>query len=196
MKYGVMKRLIFSSLILATVILGSITSAPAADDIVVSHPNQGFLSHSLYLGAGLGNASYDELNDSDVAFSLFGGIDINEVLAVEAGWTDLGEASKGGNKTSADTLSVGILGKLPLSTDISLFGKVGMARWNYDATISGVSDSASSTDLYYGFGANYDISGQSSVRFGLDLYSMKPGISGISSRDDINMFFVGFTYRP
>lgn len=182
--------------ILITSLCGSLAlsaAAPilAAGDITVSTPHRmpGSMASNLYFGAQLANASYKEADDSSAAFGLFGGFHLNEVLAVEAAYNDFGEAKKGGTKAEASAFSLGMVGKLPIKTDLTLFGKVGLSAWDID--ISPGSSSDSGTDVYFGIGADYDISGTAAVRFGADRYSMNGDID-----EDITSFSIGFIFKP
>lgn len=167
------------------------TPAFAAGDITISKPHRmsSNMSSNLYAGAQLAYASYKEVDDNSAAFGLFGGFHLNEVLAVEAAYNDFGEAEKGGVKAEASAFSLGLLGKLPLKTDLTLFGRVGLAAWDIDISSGSVSDSG--TDVYFGIGADYDISGTAAVRFGIDTYSLNGDID-----EDITAFAIGFIFKP
>jgi len=184
------------ALALGTLSLFSSISAYAANGIIISRPQS--TSSSMYLGASLGNAKYDEFNDSSASLGLFGGFHINEVLAVDFGWADLGEASEGTYKAKVNVLQVALLGKLHASTDFSLFGKVGLARWAYNLSTPSFSGSDDDINVYFGVGADYHISGRSAVRFGADFYNMKPGIS-ISNvtpaEENISLFSIGYIFQ-
>lgn len=184
-----MKRATLAASLCGACTLGA-ASAPtlAADDILISRPHSSMASN-LYLGASFGNARYDKADDSSAAFALFGGYQLNEVLSLDLGYTDLGKAEKGGNKSEASAFSLGVLGRLPVKTDLTLFGKVGLSSWNLDLT-PGSSDS--DIDVSYGLGADYDISGSTAVRFGVDFYSL----SGSKIDENINVFSIGFVYKP
>lgn len=163
----------------------------AAGDIIVSTPHRmsGNMTSSLYFGAQLANASYKEADDSSAAFGLFGGYHLNEVLAVEAAYNDFGKAGKTSTKEEASAFSLGMLGKLPIKTDLTLFGKVGLSAWNNDISPS---SSDSGTDVYFGIGADYDIGGRSAVRFGIDRYKM----GGDTIDENITSFSIGFMFKP
>ena len=140
--------------ILITSLCGSLAlsaAAPilAAGDITVSTPHRmpGSMASNLYFGAQLANASYKETDDSSAAFGLFGGYHLNAVLAVEAAYNDFGEAKKSGIKADASAFSLGMVGKLPIKTDLTLFGKVGLSAWDIDISPGSASDSG--TDVYH-----------------------------------------------
>ena len=187
-------RMACGVLALGSLSLFNSVSAYAANDIIVSRPHS--MSSNVYLGVSLGNAKYDEFDDSSAALGLFGGFHINEVLAVDFGWADLGEASQETAKAEVSVLQVALLGKLPVSTDFSLFGKVGLARWEYDLNTTSLSGSDDDINVYFGIGADYHISGRSAVRFSADFYNMKPTISNMTfTKENISLFSIGYSFQ-
>ncbi|MBL1274782.1 MAG: porin family protein [Ectothiorhodospiraceae bacterium] len=166
----------------------------SANDITISRPHSmsSNMASNLYFGVQLGNANYDTLNDSSPAFALFGGYHLNEVLALDVAYTSFGEAEDDSNKLEATAFSLGILGKLPIKTDLTLYGKVGLAKWDADLTIPTFgSGTDSGTDVYFGAGIDYDISGSSAVRFGIDFYTF----DGDDVDEDIASVSVGFVFK-
>ncbi len=186
-----MKQQILPKILCTALILGTAAPVLAANDITISKPHRtsSSMSSNMYFGAHLANAQYKEMDDSSAAFSLFGGYNLNEVIAIDAAYTNFGEAEKAGTKLEATAISLGILGKVPVKTDLTLFGKVGLAAWDVDASSPFGSSSDSGTDVYFGIGADYDISGTSAIRFGLDLYTL-------DGDEDITSVSVGFIFKP
>ena len=186
-----MKQKILPKILCTTLILGTAAPVLAANDITISRPHHtsSGMTSNMYFGAHLANAQYKEVDDSSAAFSLFGGYHLNEVLAIDVAYTNFGEAEKGGIKAEATAISLGILGKVPVKTDLTLFGKVGLAAWDIDVSPGSFSDSG--TDVYFGIGADYDISGTSAIRFGLDLYALNGDVD-----EDITSFSIGFIFKP
>lgn len=179
-------------------LFGSVSAHAASDIIVTRSQNMSSgMSSNIYIGANLGNAVYDKADDSSAAFGVFGGLHLNEVLAIDVAWVNLGEASEGTYKTEVSVLQAALLGKLPVSTDFSLFGKVGLARWKYDLSSTSLSGSDDDIAVYFGFGADYHISGRSAVRFGADFYNMKPTISNFTrTKENISLFSIGYIFQP
>ncbi len=188
----------YGAFALGALSLFAIAPVNAASDIIVSRPNSmsSNMASNIYLGVGLGNANYDEVNDSSAAFSLFGGIHINEVLAIDLGWTDLGEATQGTSKAEVSVLQVGLLGKMPVNTDLALFAKVGLARWTYDSSTPTDSGSDDDIDAYFGVGVDYHINGRSTMRFDATFYSLKPTISNVNlPTENISLFSIGYLFK-
>jgi len=168
-------------------------AAPAfsANDITISRPHSmsSNMLSNIYLGVQLGNASYSELNDSGPSYGFFGGVHLNEVLALDIAYNGFGEAEDAGVKLDASAFSLGILGKLRIRTDLTVFGKVGLAAWDADGKPGATSDSG--TDVYFGAGVDYDINGNSAVRFGIDRYTL----DGDTINEDITTVSVGFVFK-
>jgi len=183
--------------------LGILGSSPvmAGDDITLGHPHSiaNTFGSKFYLGAnlGLGFADYKKLDDSTTSgYSLFGGYHINNSLAIDLGWSNLSESSTSLLKTNTSLLHLGMLGKVPLNTDLTLYGKVGLAMWNYDLNKPFSDNFDNSTDAFFGIGADYGISDQSSVRFGLDFYNTKPNFSLSLDKEKISKFSVDLLFNP
>jgi len=116
--------------------------------------------------------------DSARMFRLGVGSEITPAWSAEFSYGNYGKASAGTmidpffGTITADWEISGIqisgIGKLPLSNNFFLTGKIGFART--DITVSGsvlginVSTSVSSTNLAYGVGMQYDFSGKISAR--------------------------------
>lgn len=161
-----------------------------ASDISVSRPQSGL--GGFYLGGSIGNASYDKIDDSDIGFDLFGGLNFNEILSAEFGWISLGKAEKGAQASKVSSkvtaLHAAILGNVALQNDLGAFGKLGIAIWDADTTSLGSnSKSDSGTDVFFGFGLDYQIGGSTSVRFGVDFYAI--------DEEDVTTYAVGIKQK-
>jgi OOP family OmpA-OmpF porin len=134
----------------------------------------------IYAGVGLGQTKAQDAcsgiagftgscDDKDQSYKLFVGYDFNRNFAAEVGYVDLGSISATGQvgavpvTASADATAFELVGvgKLPLSNNFSLIGKLGVVRWDVDsrATAGAVSASTSDTgtDLTFGFGVRYAV---------------------------------------
>lgn len=120
-------------------------------------------------------------DDSDSAWRVFAGADLARYVAIEIGYADFGgatgEAQSDGSGGSwvAGPQSVSmevqawdltVVGKLPVTTDLALLGKVGASHWDSTSRFSGnfqccgpsVFEFAddNNTDWWYGAGVQYD----------------------------------------
>ena len=141
----------------------------------------------FYIDGAVGQASVDEqgIDDSDSAYRIGAGWRFLENFGAEIGYVDLGTVSEAvaiGGATaslSADGLSAGIAGKIPLSdasNGFYLSARGGMYWW--DATgrarigNTTVEITDSSNDFYVGIGGGYDFNEQFSLGVGFDRYQI------------------------
>jgi OOP family OmpA-OmpF porin len=155
----------------------------------------------FYGGLSFGQSSADvdcsglpQCDDSDTAWRILGGYRFNRNLAVELGYTDFGEVSAGdggANNVTAEATAFELVavGSLPLSNEFSVYGKIGMFRWDVDATGTGVfagSESDSGTDVTFGVGVQYDFTRQLGLRGEWQRYS---------ADEDIDVISIGVVFR-
>jgi OOP family OmpA-OmpF porin len=131
----------------------------------------------FYVGAGIGEATVEiddtGFDESDAAFKVFGGYNINQYLAMEAGYFDGGTADRtsagrfvgGSIEVSTSGLNLSLLGRVPLNERFSLHARVGVASYDVDTKVvvyspvdrSTFEDSDSNDDLTYGLGVAFDL---------------------------------------
>jgi OOP family OmpA-OmpF porin len=118
--------------------------------------------------AGVGAVSSDNHSGTKAAGKIYGGYNIDQTWAVEAGYTDFGKRSynytqggaAGGLNTDAHSYYVAGKGTWPVAKDFAVFGKLGVARNHNEVTTSGiasVSGSDNKTALYASVGGEYAI---------------------------------------
>lgn len=168
----------------------SASNASASDIVVTKSPST---QNQFYLGVDAGAVSYSEMDDSSVQFGVYGGFAANDVVGVEIGWTKFGEATKSGTKADTDIFHGNVLGHIPLATNISAFGKVGLANWNYEFTDSSAAKTKTNgVDLTFGIGADYQITDRAGMRMGFDFYSIDPEIAPGDKRSErLTAFSIG-----
>lgn len=155
----------------------------------------------FYAGLSFGQSSLDldcsgvpQCDDSDSAWRILGGYRFNRNFAAELGYINFGEFTFGdGGANSVSVEATGFelvaVGMWPLSNEFSVYGKVGLFRWDTDATGTGVfagSASDSGTDVTFGAGVQYDFTKQFGVRGEWQRYS---------ADDDVDVFSVGVVFR-
>lgn len=127
-----------SPLFCAALVLGVATDAVAEGQLYVG------------LGAGVAEVSFDYgLNDRDTALQVFVGYALNRYVAAEIGYLDAGTAEQRFG-ASLDTRGVvaSALGILPLGDQWSLFARVGVLGWQWEA--AGIEHEGA--DFTYGLG--------------------------------------------
>jgi OOP family OmpA-OmpF porin len=155
-------------------------------------------SLTFYVGGSVGRSTVEtgvsattgtaSLDEDDTGFKFFGGVNLNKYFSVEGFYTNLGEASLTGNNgdtfqfrgsTFAFTASANITvegkayGITPvLGYDVTErfrpFVKLGIQRWELDATVTSSSGSAAlsddGTDLVYGIGFLFGVTDNIAIR--------------------------------
>lgn len=144
--------------------------------------------YSPYIGAELGSASvnYDSVAgldassfyaDSFTLATLHGGLELNERLALEAGYTrtdeknqsfDFGGGVDGTTQTQFSTIHIDAIGKLPVTKKVKALASLGLAHINVDSSgvVSGTDFSDDDSDFGWrlGAGAQYKLSEKVDVR--------------------------------
>lgn len=140
-----------------------------------------FQGDEVDLEPTLANETYilNNLDKSGKAWKLFAGKQFSRNWAVEAAYTYLGKYSYDATITSAgnadeygeakpDCWSLSGVGILPLGDSFSLFGKIGVCRWDDHAYAeeAGVPYEANTTgnSATYGIGAQYDFANGLGIR--------------------------------
>ncbi|MBI1424497.1 MAG: outer membrane beta-barrel protein [Gammaproteobacteria bacterium] len=143
----------------------------------------------FYLGFGLGQGNDVVLDQTSAAGKFFGGFNVNRFLGLELAYVNLGSnycCDTFGSSFTQDGVSYEIVGYLPVSPYIDLFGKVGIYNWTVSSNYYYASDSGSNND--YGFGVNARVSRNVWLR---GEYQKFQDVAG----GDVNMASVGFTYH-
>jgi OOP family OmpA-OmpF porin len=108
-----------------------------------------------YIGGNLGQADADNF-DSDTSFKILGGYQINKNFGAELGYTDFGKSDSGGVTFKGTAWELVGVGTLPLSDKFGVFGKLGFAMGDGEATSPLGTFSDDSVELTYGFGVKYN----------------------------------------
>jgi len=137
-----------------------------------------------YVGTSIGNARlHDNFGgfgiDTDAdSYRFFGGIQFSDTFGFEAGYLSFGEFTEsidlGGllsrTDIDGDGWTLGATLSLPLSDNLSLFGKGGVFFWDADIFIDGFSiETPGDDNPYYGggvkldFGENFSLTGDWTV---------------------------------
>ena len=150
--------------------------------------------------------AWDEyiLDKSDTAYSFGVGFDLNEFAAIELAYRDFGSGQDRGTATDelgdydwTDTLSASafqasIVGKIPLSDSVNIFGRLGFANIevDYDTNEGGHlrGETNSETKGLFGIGASYNVTPE---------FGLRAEYSQYAEWDDLKLsaFTVGATYH-
>ncbi len=168
--------------ILATALLCSAALTPA---LAQSSRYYGAADYGIVSFSGPGSYS------SPGALTLSGGYHYLPNLDLEAGLTLIGSATAnvpgtGRVSINQNILSAVAVGKVPLNSQIHLFGKAGVGL--HDGGVNGLPD-----DLIYGFGAQIRFDREFSMRVQYESLG-RTKVPSTSSRADMTRLSVGVTY--
>lgn len=171
-----------------------------------TYANDGSFTAELLVGTT--NQDVEGDDGDDTSLGLRGVYNINSNAGIEASYQNYGEADYSyidsfgdtiNEKTSSDSINIGIKGILPFENGFALNARLGIAFWNVDAEITdssvpGVtfSGAGSGNDIYYGIGGQYSISDKAVI--GLEYTMAEFGVSpdgdlqGVSVDVDLSTF--------
>lgn len=132
----------------------------------------------FYLGATVGQSSTDDIGDGSTTGHIYGGIQLSDSIAIEAGYTDLGSTAEyyysdsAGvqQETSGYTVAGVMRHRLGKSSPMHVYGKAGLFRWTTEAEGYAGSAEASGTSPMAGVGVEYELSHNISLKAGWDRY--------------------------
>jgi OOP family OmpA-OmpF porin len=129
---------------------------------------------SIYGGLGIGAARLgsdcsggNACKKDDTSWKVYGGYRINNQLAVQASYIDLGEFGSGNNKANIRGISASVLSPIAINEQLSIFGKAGFFKWE---TKTAQGDKVTDIDPTFGFGVDYRFNENIAIRGELDHY--------------------------
>lgn len=180
----------------------TLSSLTAALLLTSALPLAAHADTDAYVGASVGNARLDDnfdgfTIDTDAnAYRFFGGIQFSDTFGIEAGYLNFGDFTEtvdlGGllsrTDISGDGWTLGATLAVPLSQNLSLFGKGGVFFWDADISVDGFTiDTPGDDNPYYGGGLKLDLSDNLSLTGDWTVYEFD-----ILETDVISL---GFNYR-
>ena len=169
-----------------------------------------------YVGVGVGSGTASGIdqtagtlsltggNRSKTSLKVFGGFRFTPNWGLEAQYSDLGtrdfvvsrgNAQVNSGSVKASQFSIAGTGTLPLASNFSLFGKIGVSnnsgKANVNIPVKNFTGSDNKTDLLIGFGVSYALTPQIAVRAEYEDFG-KFNSRGNSVR--VNNFAVGLQY--
>lgn len=131
----------------------------------------------IYIGAAYGIASFDggDFDDDTQVLKAFVGGKFSDYLGVEAAANDYGEAKGSGFKSELNGYSLAVVGFLPLGESVDLFAKMGNMWWKNDYTILGYSNDADGSEIFYGLGAQFNLTQNFAFRLEVERYKVDLG---------------------
>lgn len=194
-------------------------AAIMAAALALSTPaSAGFFDLTLapYLGANVGQSSSDiscpvgvSCDDSDTAWKIYGGLEINEFISMEVGYIDLGEVTYTGTQTGTretNGMTTAIVGTYAISPSFILSGRGGMNFLNTEVngTIAATpanptNNNTGDTDVVWSFGvgAQYNVTPSVGLRLDWERFfeAGSSDFNGGTGEADIDLFSAGVVYK-
>ena len=187
-------------------------AAAMASALSLSAPAQaGFFDFTLapFIGASIGQSTLDiscpagaSCDDTDTAWKVFGGLEVNEYLSMEVGYADLGEA-KFSDATSSATaevngMTMALVGTYSVSPSFTLIGRGGMNILNLevDAIDNGVASNDGDTDVAWslGVGAQYNFTKSVGLRVEYERF-FDVGDEDTTGEADVDLISAGVVFK-
>ncbi|MRW90082.1 outer membrane beta-barrel protein [Duganella sp. FT80W] len=163
-----MKKILFAVIASAAALSGTAAYAQNNQDAAgTAYIGAGVVgSRYDFDAAGAGAVSGDNHSGTKAAGKIYGGYNVDNTWAIEAGYTDFGKrsyaystnGSAGGLTTDSHSYYVAGKGTWPVARDFDVFAKLGVARNHNSVSTSGiaaVSGSNEKTALYASVGGEY-----------------------------------------
>lgn len=139
--------------------------------------------------------------DSSTAFSLGGGYQFNDYVAIDASYRNYGNAKNSfiddygdqiNNSIKSNSINLGVLATFPFAEVFSVYGRLGLASWDLkvehtDSALPGEVDKISEdgTDIYWAAGAAYSFNDRFSLALEYSSLTMEWNESEVES--DFNL---------
>jgi hypothetical protein len=111
----------------------------------------------VYAGLDVGSTKLDDNNfGSEASYGAFVGYNLNPNFAIEAGFRRLGSWKASGVDVNLDQTAVSLIGKVPLSNQFNIFGRLGYNRLDASAHASSITVSDNTSGTLLGVGVGYE----------------------------------------
>ncbi len=152
-------------------------------------------------------------DENDTGWKLFGGYKINKYFGVEGTYVDLGKFSASTTITAGlpgvplgftasakakDGLYISAVGTWPVTTDFSVFGKLGVysIKTTVTASVAGISvgDSSRDENVTLGAGVGYNFTKNLGIRGEWERFN-KVGNKDKTGEADVDLLSIGLVYK-
>lgn len=179
--------------------------------LALSSPaNAGFFDFTLtpFIGANLGQSSIDvscpaasSCDDTDTTWKIYGGLEVNEFIAMEIGYINLGEAKMTGatvGTAKASGMTLGLVGTYEVTPTFTLLARGGMNFLTLDvnettgATVSKNSDTDVAWSL--GVGGQFNLSKSVGLRMEFERF-FNVGDAHTWGEPDVDLVSAGLVFK-
>jgi OOP family OmpA-OmpF porin len=184
-------------------------AAAMASALALSTPaTAGFFDFTLapFVGASVGQATSDiscpaatSCDDSDLAWKIYGGLEVNEYISMEFGYADMGEVEYSGAETGTrevDGVTMRVIGTYALNPSFSLMATGGLNILQAD--VKGTM-AAEDTDVAWsvGLGAQYNFTKSVGLRMEWERFFEvgSSDFNGGTGEADIDLISAGLVFK-
>jgi len=187
-------------------------AAAMASAVSLSAPaTAGFFDFTLapFVGVSAGQATHDmacpagsTCDDTDTAWKIYGGLEVNEFIAMEVGYADLGEVKVGGTPSGTaevNGMTIQLIGTYAINPSFSLIGRGGMNILNLEknGTIAGTpTRNVGDTDVAWslGLGGQYNLNKSVGLRVEWERY-FEVGDPDTTGEADVDLISAGVVFK-
>ena len=155
----------------------------------------------FYAGATFGQAHWrsgclaasPSCDDTDRALRVFGGYQVNRILAAEVGFHNLGKATSSNAVIKGNAWEAVGVAAWPITGGLSAYGKLGIFRGNVKGSGALLPNKETNYGPTFGFGAQLDLSRNLALRGEWQSY---PKLGGSTlPKTDVNVLSAGALWR-
>ena len=159
------------------------------------------------VGASAGQASFDiscpaasSCDDTDTAWRIYGGLEVNEYISMEVGYTDLGKAEISGatsGTAEANGMTIHVVGNLALNPSFSLIARGGMNILDLNVETTGgevIDEGDTDVAWSFGVGGQYNMTQSLGLRVEWERY-FDVGDQHTTGQMDIDVLSAGLVYK-
>lgn len=190
--------------------MSKVRFAALAAALALSTPaSAGFFDFTLapFIGAAVGQSNSDvtcpaatSCDDSDTAWKIFGGLEVNEYISMEVGYADMGEVDYKGavsGTREVDGMTLRLIGAYALNPRFTLLATGGMNILQADMkTVPGASDD---TDVAWsaGLGMQYNFTKSVGLRVEWERYFEvgSSNFNGGTGEADVDLISAGLVFK-
>ena len=187
-------------------------AAAVASALSLTAPaNAGFFDFTLapFIGVSAGQSTIDitcsvgnSCDDTDSAWKIYGGLEVNEYISMEVGYADLGRAKISGatsGTAEVNGMTIQLVGTYAINPSFTLMGRGGMNILNLelDGTVANTaSNNAGDTDIAWslGLGAQYNLSKSIGIRAEFERY-FSVGDASTTGEADVDLISAGIVFK-
>jgi OOP family OmpA-OmpF porin len=183
-------------------------AAAMASALSLSAPaTAGFFDLTLapFVGASLGQTTTDSCitgtcDDTDNAWKIYGGLEVNEYISMEVGYVQLGKVEYSVPTGSREThgMIMQLVGTYAFNPNFTLIGRGGMNILNteVDGAVAGPSGNTGDTDVSWslGLGAQYNFTKSMGLRMEWERY-FEVGDADSTGEADIDLITAGLVFK-